>query len=117
MTASSPSRRELSKKGAEVIAWPVAGCNPLLAAARACENHVHLVSSTYTDVKTNWTITAVYGHDGKPLVQAEKWGTVVVAEVDLSQRHFWHNNLGNFRAEIQRSRPIAFPEPNRLRKP
>jgi predicted amidohydrolase len=109
--------RELSKNGAEVIAWPVAGCNPLLAAARACENHVHLVSSTYTDVKVDWTITAVYGHDGKPLVKAEKWGTVVVAEVDLSQRHFWRNNLGDFRAEIQRSRPIAFPEPKTRRKP
>jgi predicted amidohydrolase len=107
--------RELSKKGAEVIAWPVAGCNPLLAAARACENHVHIVSSTYTDIKGNWTLTAVYGHDGKPLVKAEKWGTVVVAEVDLSQRHFWRNNLGDFRAEIQRSRPIAFPEPTALR--
>lgn len=108
--------RELSKRGAEMIAWPVAGCNPLLAAARACENHVHVVSSTYTDVKTDWTITAVYGHDGKPLVKAEKWGTVVTAEVDLSQRYFWRNNLGDFRAEIQRSRPIAFPEPKTPRK-
>jgi len=108
--------RELSKKGADLIAWPVAGCNPLLAAARACENHVHIVSSTYTDIKGNWTLTAVYGHDGKPLVKAEKWGTVVVAEVDLSQRHFWRNNLGDFRAENRRSRPIAFPEPKVPRK-
>ena len=38
--------RELSNRGAEVIAWPVWGCNPLLAQARACENHVYLVSST-----------------------------------------------------------------------
>ena len=30
--------RELTNRGAEVIAWPVWGCNPLLAAARACEN-------------------------------------------------------------------------------
>ncbi len=41
--------RELSNRGAEVIAWPVWGCNPLLGAARACENHVYVVSSTYTD--------------------------------------------------------------------
>ena len=39
----------------------------LLAAARACENHIHLVSSTYTDVSSNWTLSAVYGHDGKPM--------------------------------------------------
>ncbi len=32
--------RALSNRGAEVIAWPVWGCNPLLASARACENHV-----------------------------------------------------------------------------
>ena len=38
--------RELSNRGAEVIAWPVWGCNPSLAAARACENHVYVVSST-----------------------------------------------------------------------
>ena len=30
--------RELSNGGAEVIAWPVWGCNPRLASARACEN-------------------------------------------------------------------------------
>ena len=33
--------RELTNRGAEVIAWPVWGCNPDLAAARACENHVY----------------------------------------------------------------------------
>ena len=93
-----------------MICWPVWGCNPLLAAARACENHTYLVSSTYTDIKSDWTLTAVYGHDGKTLAKAEKWGTVIVAEVDLSQRHFWRNNLGDFRAEIKRSRPIALPE-------
>src|SRR5207244_5621372 len=59
--------RELTKKGAEVIAFPVAGCNPLLAAARACENHVYVVSSTYTPVSSKWMISAIYGHDGLPL--------------------------------------------------
>ncbi len=51
--------RELTNRGAEVIAWPVWGCNPLLAAARACENHTYLVSITYTDVGAKWTRTAV----------------------------------------------------------
>jgi predicted amidohydrolase len=97
--------RELTNRGAEVIAWPVWGCNPLLAQARACENHVYLVSSTYTDVKSNWTLSAVYDHAGTPLAKAEKWGDVVVQEVDLNQRYFWRNNLGDFRAMVQRHRP------------
>ncbi len=40
--------RELANNGAEIIAWPVWGCNPMLAQARACENprladqqHIH----------------------------------------------------------------------------
>jgi predicted amidohydrolase len=96
--------QRLSRNGAEVIAWPVWGCNPLLASARAVENHVYLVSSTYEDVSRNWMLTAVYDHEGKTIAQAEKWGTVIVTEVDLNQRLYWAS-LGDFKAQIPRHSP------------
>ena len=101
--------RELTNNGAEVIAWPVWGCNPELAAARACENHVYIVSSTYEDISRNWMLSAVYDHDGKTLTKAEKWGTVVTAEVDLDSRKQW-NCLGDFKAQLPRHRPVAAAE-------
>lgn len=97
--------RELTNRGAEIIAWPVWGCNPLLAKARACENHVYLVSSTYISPQEGWMISAVYDQTGKSLATAEKWNSLAVAEVDLSRPHIGPYNLGDFRAMVPRHRP------------
>lgn len=99
--------RELANRGAEVIAWPVWGCNPRLATARACENHIYLVSSTFTEPKAGWMISAIYDQTGKAIAKADAWGAVVVAEVDLSRPYIGPWNLGDFRSMIPRHRPIS----------
>ena len=69
-------------RGAEIIAWPVWGCNPEQARARACENHVYVVSSTYSAPEQNWMPTAIFGHAGERLAEAKEWGDVIVADLD-----------------------------------
>ncbi len=96
--------RNLTEAGAEIIAFPVWGCNPVLVRARACENHVYVISSTYTDVKRDWMTSAIFGHDGSTLSVAKKWGEVAVAEVDLARPTIWAG-IGDFAAEMHRNRP------------
>lgn len=97
--------RELTKNGAEIIAWPVWGCNPKLAEARACENHVYVISSTFMKPEDGWMFSAIYDHGGQPLAVGEKWGTVVAAEVSLGRPYYGPYNLGDFRSMVPRHRP------------
>jgi predicted amidohydrolase len=99
--------RALTANGAEVIAWPVWGCDPLLARARACENRVYVVSSTFTDPKNDWMISAIIDRTGKVVAQAKESGSVVVTEADLSKPLVGPYNLGDFHGMVQRHRPDA----------
>ena len=105
--------RELTKNGAELIAWPVWGCDPLLGKARANENRVFVVSSTYSDVKGNWMLSAIYDRDGSVLASADRWDTVATAEVDLAEQRYGPYNLGDFGAMVQRHRPDPVREKTR----
>lgn len=98
--------RELAKHGAEIIAWPVWGVNPDLAKARAAENHVYVVSSTYEAAPRNWGLSAVWDHSGHTLSMAKDWGTLAFAEIDLNALTRWRS-LGDFRSRLPRHLPMA----------
>ncbi|NND99510.1 MAG: carbon-nitrogen hydrolase family protein, partial [Pirellulaceae bacterium] len=71
---------------------------------------VYVVSSTYTDKSSDWMISAIFGHNGKPIAQADDWGTIAITEVDLNRPMHWHS-LGDFKAQIQAHRPRLSPVP------
>lgn len=96
--------RQLANRGAEVIALPIYGGHRTLAAARAIENHIYLVSSTYMPPEDYWMRSGVIDHYGREIATAEREGTVSVAEVDLEKKAAWPW-LGYFRPRISRDRP------------
>lgn len=49
--------------------------------------------------------TAVWEREGVRVAEADDWGTVVMAEVDLNQPTHWQF-LGDFRSRIKREAPI-----------
>ncbi len=90
--------RELARQGAEVILMPIWGGNLTLARARAIENQIYLVSSTY-DMKT-----AVFDHAGEIIAEGTDDDPIAITEVDLEKRTLWPW-LGDFRARIPREMP------------
>lgn len=90
--------RELALKGAEVILLPIAGGNTTLVRARAIENQVFIVSSSY-DMET-----AVFDRKGGILAEASIQNPVIVQEVDLGEQTLWPW-LGDFKNRIIREMP------------
>jgi predicted amidohydrolase len=90
--------RTLAMKGAEVIFLPIWGGNLILAKARAIENQIYLVSSTY-DMKS-----AIIDLEGNIVKEATEENPVVVTEVDLNRQKLWPW-LGDFKNRIPREMP------------
>jgi predicted amidohydrolase len=90
--------RMLALQGAEVILMPIWGGNLNLAKARAIENQIYLVSSTY-DMKTG-----VFDQEGELVVEGTEENPVAVVEVDLNKQKLWWW-LGDYKNRIPRELP------------
>lgn len=90
--------RILAQQGAEVIFLPIWGGNLNLAKARAIENQVYLVSSTYD------MISAVFDQEGEVMKEATDDNPVIVVDVDLNKQKLWPW-IGDFKRRIFREMP------------
>lgn len=98
--------RALALKGAELILLPLADGNATLTKARAIENHVFLVTSTYG--KTS----LILDPDGEVQASASEDGTVAVARINLNRRYneAWLGNMHErFMKELRLDVPIKRP--------
>jgi predicted amidohydrolase len=90
--------RALAQKGAEIIFLPIWGGNLTLTKARAIENQVYIVSSSYD------MISAVFDLEGEVIKEATKDEPVAVVSVDLNKQKLWPW-LGDFRNRISSEMP------------
>ena len=90
--------RALAANGAEIIFLPIWGGNFTLAQARAIENQVYVVSSTY-DMKS-----AILGLEGEILAEATTEDPVALQRVNLNAQKLWPW-LGDFKNRIWQEGP------------
>jgi len=88
----------LALQGAEVIFLPIWGGNLTLARARAIENQIYLVSSSFD------MITGIFDKTGELMIEANEENPVAMVEVDLNKRQLW-DWLGEWRNRITREMP------------
>ncbi len=90
--------KALAQNGAEIIFLPIWGGDVNLTRARAIENQVYVVSSTYD------MITAVFDPEGKIVNQATDKNPVIVTELDLNKKTLWPW-IGDLKSRISREMP------------
>ena len=96
--------RGIAANGAEIIAMPIMGGHPILAKARAIENQVYLVTSTYS-LNDDWMQTGIWDRSGELHARATKPNQLVIHEIDLAEPFFWRGNIGNFQNRLRHERP------------
>lgn len=94
--------RMLALQGAEVIFLPIWGGNLTLFRARAIENQIYLVSSSYD------TETGIFDKTGELMIEGNEKNPVAMVEVDLNKRHLWYW-LGELRNRILKEMPDSEP--------
>jgi predicted amidohydrolase len=94
--------RALALNGAEMILMPIWDGDATLTKARAIENHVFLISSTYGDN------SLVLDPNGETQAIAKDNGTIALAKVDLNHRYddAW---LGNMRERFMKELRLDVP--------
>src|SRR5687768_9729754 len=90
--------RALAQRGAEIIFLPIWGGDTILTKARAIENQVYVVSSTYD------MITAVFDQEGKVIKEATTNDPVIVVDADLNKQTLWPW-IGDLKGRIFREIP------------
>jgi predicted amidohydrolase len=90
--------RTLAQQGAEIIFLPIWGGDVKLAMARAIENQVYLVSSTYD------MISAVFDLEGNIVKEATDDNPVITVDVNLNEQKLWPW-LGDLKSRIPREMP------------
>lgn len=90
--------QQLAMQGAEVIFIPIWGGNLTLASARAIENQVWLVTSSY-NMKTG-----VFDLEGELIAEANAQDPVAVVQLDLNRHKYWQW-LGDLKNRIPRENP------------
>ena len=100
--------RALAFQGAEMIFLPIWGGNTTLTKARAIENQVHIVSSSYSNE------SAVYDPWGNVLALAEERPGIAWADINLNETHPepW---LGNMRDRFFHELRTDIPVPGLYR--
>ncbi|MCB0687078.1 MAG: carbon-nitrogen hydrolase family protein [Saprospiraceae bacterium] len=90
--------RQLAMQGAEIILLPIWGGNINLAKARAIENQIYLVSSTY-DMRTG-----IFDLEGNLVSEGTEEDPIAIITVDLNQQKLWPW-LGEFKNRIWQEMP------------